>query len=288
MKACKILWLDFKEGVLKNKRICIMIFIVILYSMITHISLDIIWKNIPLEYGKYSLFELFWFSFNGCDPLIKSKVMMIPYPWLALYICPIFMTFDYIQQDLIGYGSQILIRIGDRKQWWYQKCIWCFLATLWTYFIIWITMLLFCVTNQIPISFAPNQNTFSALACGSICYTPVSEMPTTTKPVIIYFIICPFLAMFTLELLTMVLTLFIRPAIAFIISVGVLTLSITFDWSLLFPRIGMLMENDIIYADGYPVKKGIIICVIVIFTCVICGEITFRQKDILPGKEEET
>lgn len=287
MKDCKIFWSDFKEGILKNKRTLIMVLVVILYSMLTHMNLDVIWQNIPPEHGKYSLFELFWINFNGCDPLMKSMIITIPYPWLALYICPIFMTFDYMQQDLMGYGLQMLTHIGNRKRWWYQKCVWCFAAALWTYLIIWITLIFFCVVNHIPVSFFPNPNTIAFLALGSVCYTPISGALTSSLVFVTLLIVCPLLSMFTMELLTMTLTLFIQPAIAFIVSVGILTLSITFDWTLLFPRIGMLMKNDMLYSDGYPLKTGIIVCIIIIITCVISGGITFQHKDILPGKEEE-
>lgn len=287
MRDCKILWLDCKEGIVKNKRIWIMVPVVLLYSMLTHIELDIIWENIAPEYGPYSLFELFWINFSGCDPLIKAKAMTIPYPWLAMYICPVFMTFDYMQQDLLGYGSQMLFRIGSRKRWWYQKCIWCFISALWIYLLMWITMAVFCLINHIPVSFTPNPNTIAFMATESICYTPVSNTLIPSPSFTMTLLVCPLLSMFTMELLTMTLTLFVRPAIAFIINVGILTLSITFDWTLLFPRIGMLMKNDLLYSDAYSLKKGIILCISFITVCMIGGGIVFRYKDILPGKEEE-
>ena len=288
MRDCKILWLDCKEGIVKNKRIWFMVLVVLLYSMLTHIELDILWENIPPEYGTYSLFELFWINFSGCDPLIKAKAMTIPYPWLAVYICPVFMTFDYMKQDLLGYGSQMLFRIGNRKRWWYQKCIWCFFSALWIYLLMWITMAFFCLLNHIPVAFTPNPNTLAFMTTESICYTPVSDILIAAPSFTMTLFVCPLLSMFTMELLTMTLTLYIRPAIAFIISVGILTLSITFDWTLLFPRIGMLMKNDLLYSDAYPLKKGIILCIIFIVMCVIGGGIVFRYKDILPGKEEES
>lgn len=287
MKDYKILWLDCKEGMLKNKRILIIILVIILQSMLTHMDMDIAWQSVPSEYGEYSLFELFWINFNGCDPLIKSKNMTIPYPWLAVYICPVFITFDYLEQNLHGYGTQMLFRIERRKRWWYKKCIWCFITALWIYCVIWATLIVFSIANHIPLSLTPNQNTLAFLTHGSICYTPVSGSLTTSPTFIGILLLCPLLSIFTLELLTMTLTLYIRPAISFIISVGILTLSITFDWILLFPRIGMLMKNDMLYSDGYPIKSGIIVCLIIIITCVIGGGIMFQRKDILPGKEEE-
>ena len=74
MRDCKILWLDCKEGIVKNKRIWIMVPVVLLYSMLTHIELDIIWENIAPEYGPYSLFELFWITLAAVTLSLKQRL----------------------------------------------------------------------------------------------------------------------------------------------------------------------------------------------------------------------
>lgn len=71
-------------------------------------------------------YYLFAVTFQGISPYVPEDKLpfLFPAEWLIAVLPVLCYTLQYPVNDLSGFGKQILLRIADRKIWWYSKCIW--------------------------------------------------------------------------------------------------------------------------------------------------------------------
>jgi len=272
---------DLKAGTLQSKRHLLLIIITVLQCMLVQIRYDQMLISAPDV--EYSLREMIFGIFAGCESMLKSGVPAIPYGWIAVFVCLLFIPFDYMRQDLSHFGSQILLRTKKRTLWWCAKCLWNILSSIAGYAVILATAAVFCLAAGIPVTLSDNPDAMMLLAPG-FSYQAFGISSLSAEQVFLL-IISPLLAIITLNLMQMLLSLMMKPLYSFAVMIGILMLSVTVSWGMAFPRLGMVMYHDTLYKGGYAVQTGIITCLIVILFSICGGRLYFKKYDVLPERE---
>lgn len=289
MNMYKLLIYDIRQGTLRFKRYIYLIIVCILQCLLVHMQLeDKISYAVAsgIENCKYNFKDVLIAFFGGCDPFFKIEMGVFPYAWFSIYICVLFITYDYMHDDLTRYGIQVLSRSRSRIRWWLSKCLWNVFTVITSYLLIIFICVLFCVIAEISLAFDTNNEMNMLLSMQSSCYSAKEVFNHYTKDIVILFI-CPLIVMISISLFQMTLSLVIKPIFSFSIMIGFYIFSVFTDIAIAFPRTGMMLYNSIFYQDGFSSINGITICTIIASSSVIIGIFIFRKSDILPDKEEK-
>lgn len=282
MNVFKLVFNDITEGVIKNKRFISVPLVSIFACMVADIKINNYIFGCQLSV-KRTAFDVFAEIFHGIDPLIRQQSFQLPYMWIGIFMCILFIAFDYINKDISQFGIQVVTRLKSRKEWWYSKCISNIVTSLCYYLIFIAVVIIFCLINRYDLSL---QNTpeISQLLSTSGIYSYKQLTVFTNKEVIIQ-IVSPLILLITLNLMQMMLSLIIKPAYSIVITMGILLIGLFIDNVYAFSRMGMCMMSNIYYTDGYDLIKGSIVCIVIIITSISLGACIFERYDILPGKE---
>lgn len=282
MNLFKLIWNDLKEGVLKNRRFLVVPVLCIFECLAADINLNYAVQTSGTTTSR-TFFDVFSEIFHGADPLSKVSSWDIPYFWITIFVGMLLMSFDYMQNDLTHFGMQILTRVKKRKTWWFSKCMYSTIAALFYYVVFLAVIALFCVLSGYDVSLHSTQEIMNILnSSGIYMYNQASQLSTQT---ILLELLSPFVVLITINMLQMVLSLVIKPIYSMIVVIGVVLLGIFWDFLPAFSRSAMVMMSDIYYSDGYPMKKGLLVCAGVIVVSVIVGKIIFDRFDIIPERD---
>jgi hypothetical protein len=287
MNVCKMLVCDINEGILKNKRYVIVPFLAFLECLYANINICAL-KSYREVTQNSNIIELIAEIFHGCDPIAQNTnpdiKIAIPYLWFAIFVFAVFISFDYMHNDLTQFGIQILSRSKKRADWWFSKCLWSVLSSIWFYFLFFLTIILFGAANEYSIIPSSNPESLNIIADQSIMYSFIG-ITKASGIVHLKLFLLPLLVIITLNMIQMFLTLFIKPMHAYLIIVGLLTVGILTDMPIAISRLSMVTFSKIFYENGYNEETGLIICCIFIISTIIGGSLLFKRYDILPDRE---
>lgn len=289
MNVFNIQLCDIKEGIIKNKRNIIIPFLCVLQCMYANLNINM-FKKYHGVHRKTSLLDLLAEIFHGCDPIGKNPnpdiKIVIPYLWFSLFAFAVFISFDYMYNDLTQFGIQILSRAKRRTSWWASKCIWCYESSIWFYFLFVFTAFVFSFANDYEILHLNNTEIINVIADRSVIYDYVGI--TEIKVLhILSIIFSPLIAICTLNMIQMILCLFIKPMYGYFIIIGLLVIGIITDSPLAFTRIGMVTFSNTYFDNAYSTTEGLWICIAINILCMIIGKLYFKIYDILPDKDKE-
>lgn len=287
MIFCKLVWNDLIKGTFQSKRILYLILIAVLQCMLVQIELNnyVYYAESSGIHGyTYQFADILFGVFGGCESFLKIKSGVFPYAWFALMICSLFLTFDYLNQDITQYGMQILIRTKQRTTWWLSKCVWNILSVVFCYGCILVITLFFCMITNTPIAFSGDLSLQHQISIANICYTAHTELSLSIYDLMLSFL-CPLLLLQALSLLQMTLSIVIKPIYSFGLMMGILIFAVISDWSMSFARTGMIRYSSLFFSDGYSIKAGALLCLGLSLLSVIAGCFMFKHYDILPDKE---
>ncbi len=289
MNVSKIILCDIKEGVIKNNRNIIVPFLCVLQCLYAHLNIKM-YKEYHEVRNTTSLLDLFAEIFHGCDPIGKNPnpdiKIMIPYLWFSIFVFAVFISFDYMHNDLTQFGIQILTRTRKRQAWWVSKCIWCYASSFWFYFLFYLSTMAFSIINGYDVFQIRNVEMINILADRSVIYSYVgiTEMNTLYVLSIIFM---PLIVICTLNMIQMLLSLVIKPMYSYLVIIGLVVIGIISDSPIAFTRIGMVTFNNIFFDNAYNEILGICICAIINIICIVTGILYFKRYDIIPDKDKE-
>lgn len=286
MNVFKILMCDIKEGIFKNKRFIIVPVLAFFECMASHVQLTSVKEGFKAA-GDMTLFNLISQIFHGCDPIskIRESHMGLPYMWLYIFIFALFTTFDYAYNNITTHGVQVVLRTTKRSKWWYSKCIWSIISSIYFYVLFMLTVIIFAMLNGYSFSFKDNVIFTDIIANSSLCYT-FKNISETAGMELILSLISPLIVICTLNICQMLFCLYVKPIYGFFISLGIILLSVFYDSFYIFPRAAMLLMNKNYFKEGYNLHTGIIVCIIIIAAAIIIGKIRYKKYDILPERNE--
>lgn len=264
---------DFKNGLLRWRYLAA----VGLWLVPTLIMFDMLqFYNDSGTLGDYLLY-----IFCGMEPVEgigTLEQIQLPIPWLVVVGGSLFISLDYLQNDLTTAGQQILVRCHSRKMWYLSKCLWN-ISNCFVYFGIGVIAPVILSLMSGGLELVPSSELTASLFWSA---TPI-EIPGLR--VFTIAIVLPFLTMAALNMLQMTLCLFLKPIFSFLSCVCLLIVSLFWCSPFSLGNGAMALRSSVMASNGINPAVCAVFCITVLLICVIVGTIKFQSYDIL-GVEE--
>ena len=213
----------------------------------------------------------------------RGKLFMealFPGLWFVVTGGCLYLNLDYLPKDLTQTGTQIILRCGSRVRWFLSKCLWNLLSCCVYSFIAGMTVAAFTHLSGGSLTGITRQ----VLECAVFGY----EIPcdTTPREAFTTAVLIPFFTISALSMVEMTLCLWMKPVMAFMISVGMLAAAV-FGTLNQFPCVGAVAIRSTVALGepGLSPVAGIMVAGVGFVAAVTVGVLRFRRMDIL-GLEE--
>ncbi|SDZ68270.1 hypothetical protein SAMN05421736_13320 [Evansella caseinilytica] len=195
--------------------------------------------------------------------------------WLLLQLFILYSTLYYPHRDLSSLGLSILVRTKKRSAWWVSKSIWIICYTLGNYLVIFLTVFVFCLVMQEPIS----------LNITSMFVRDILDVISpydTFSPNLVYIIaFLPMIISIALNLFQMTLVLFIKPLYSFGVTAVIILASVYQLHPFLPSNYAMPIRSEYVIENGMQASDGIAMAICLLVISIIVGCLYFRHYDIL-------
>ncbi len=287
MNAFKLILCDIREGIIRNKRYFLIPVLYLFEFMYADLNLNT-YKTYGGVRSRTTFLDLMAEIFHGCDPIARTPnpdiMITLPYFWIAIFVFAVFVSFDFMHNDLTQFGIQVLSRSQKRSTWWGAKCVWCIASGIWFYALFLLTALIFCIINGYELQLTNTPDILNIIADRSIIYSfnGIPELSLLQK---ILMLLAPMAVICTLNMIQMLLCLFCKPMYSYLIIIGILLFGVLADTPVAFSRCAMTTMNNWFFEDGYPIVIGLAVCVLLTVAAMLIGTLYFKRYDILPDKE---
>lgn len=224
-----------------------------------------------------SLGDLIIYVYGGREGFIlgEDKSFVFPILWLLVILLCSYFVLNYPLNDLLGFGTKVLVFSGVRKTWWMMKCLWVVLTTLYYHLGIMLTLIILGTVGNLRDSLYLNKDMLAWLF-------QYPKEALRANPQITFLgigsVLCFILA---LNLVQAMLTLWLKPMVAFIMTSIYLILSTYITSTLFIGNFGMLARGFDVVRDGFSAVNGIVICVVIGAYASVIGMYRFERYDII-------
>lgn len=261
---------DIRQGILKRFWWFLVTVPIIIYL---YMDISIMLKqNMPLNKDCITVADILAYYFEGMGIVKTKEDVAIPVIYISCIMIPFFISSYYPFNDFDERGKVIFTRTKKRSAWWFSKCIWNILSTLFYEVIMILTAVICCILS------------------GKLSFSVSMEMSVTKNILpgnykvwqyVMYIIIVPVMIIIALSLIQMTISMITQPVYGMICQIGLLTLSI-FVYSPLLPHnYLMLKRSELTLEGGYTYMTGMILSIIISVAAVVAGKIYIEKKDIL-------
>lgn len=278
MKFINLIKSDFYNGILKAyKKYIIVFFLFLLFSIEAFIAA----KNIPdIIISEIVFTDIVFYCFGGMKEYIPSDTnpFIFPVIWTLIQLLLFYITLYYPFKDLDSIGQQVLVRNKSRNMWWISKSIWNFLSVSIFYLTSYLSIVIFCLVNRIPITLDVNIE-FIRGSFGLIDEINVEKSELTTLLLAIYLL--PFLISVSLNSLQMTISLYVKPFASFCISSIIILICAYCMHPLLIGNYSMPIRSNLILNNGMDLLTGVAIATGVLLISFVLGLFKFKHYDII-------
>lgn len=237
-----------------------------------------LYSILSVEGLKGNWIDYLLYMFKGMEPisiLNYSEPVKLPMLWLLVVGSSLILHMDYFIHDLTTEGQQILVRGQSRRQWFGAKILWCFWGCI-VYFALLISMtLIFSVILGAGVS------STNSLDITWLVYDLAAPMRLSGAECIMCVFVLPFLTVFAINIVQMVLCLFTKPIISYLVCMLFMVFAVYCNSPFALGNGAMLVRNEIFVENGYNISTAIAVCVGIAVMSIIVGYIKFRRYDIL-------
>lgn len=202
-----------------------------------------------------------------------GEMFLFPAVWIFFFLLLLFYTLRYPTQNLDGIGKSMLILSQNRWIWWFSKCVWCCAYVLMYFVLLYVSAFLMGLCLGGKLSLQPSEYAPYALDAGMYLKNP----PWNLIPGLL---LVPLVAC-AISLLQMVLTLWVRPIFAYVLSCVLLLSSAYFTNPALVGNYAMLFRTDIFAEEGFPLGWGFTSVALLIILSLLMGYFRTENMDIL-------
>lgn len=280
----RIFALDVRRSLLgKRKRFSVALLFFVLVTFACKISFSNAYLQSPelTPFATPTLGDFLLYAFGGCDLYIfdLDRPFAIPFQWLLLILLAIYINFDLTEESSAGVNIQLLLRAGNKKQYWLSKIL-CITISTSLYFMLGVIVTLGCGSALGGISSLEIDNLILNVMNLS------SMIPReATSPAFIPTLLMVWFAILTITLLQQLISLFIKPIGSFLVVAVFLFLSAYFMKPFFFGNYAMMIRNALLCEGGVDVAEGILILSLVSLASIAGGCIVYDRKDILSKGE---
>ena len=223
------------------------------------------------------------YCFMGIEPISVQDTMekaQFPILWLILIIGCLYLHLDYPLNDLSLTGQQIIVRSGNRRNWYLAKCVWNLCACGLYFLMVSLTASLFTVLTGGDLSLNCDAAALKVLYLGE---TGGKTLPPLTA--LLLSLILPYLTVSAISLLQMTLCLIMKPIFCFLIGIILLLLSVYWDSPLILGNGAMGIRSSLLISGGVAPGPAAEECCLIIILCMAIGSWMFKRSDILSARE---
>lgn len=280
----RIFALDVRRSLLgKRKRFSVALLFFVLVTFACKISFSNAYLQSPelTPFATPTLGDFLLYAFGGCDLYIfdLDRPFAIPFQWLLLILLAIYINFDLTEESSAGVNVQLLLRAGDKKQYWLSKIL-CITISTSLYFMLGVIVTLGCGSALGGVSSLEIDNLILNVMNLS------SMVPReATSPAFIPTLLMVWFAILTITLLQQLISLFIKPIGSFLVMAVFLFLSAYFMKPFFFGNYAMMIRNALLCEGGVDAAEGILILSLVSLASIAGGCVVYDRKDILSKGE---
>lgn len=280
----RIFALDVRRSLLgKRKRFSVALLFFVLVTFACKISFSNAYLQSPelTPFATPTLGDFLLYAFGGCDLYIfdLDRPFAIPFQWLLLILLAIYINFDLTEESSAGLNVQLLLRAGDKKQYWLSKIL-CITISTSLYFMLGVIVTLGCGSALGGVSSLEIDNLILNVMNLS------SMVPReATSPAFIPTLLMVWFAILTITLLQQLISLFIKPIGSFLVVAVFLFLSAYFMKPFFFGNYAMMIRNALLCEGGVDAAEGILILSLVSLASIAGGCVVYDRKDILSKGE---
>jgi hypothetical protein len=224
--------------------------------------------------GSPALVDYLIFIFRGMDIYVPAigNSFRIPILWAVPQLLVALLVVSYPTEDLTGYATQVLPRVGGRNLWWAAKCLWVVACVVVFYLICLVVAVVFTWVfggawsepNE-AVELSMNEIATPAAGWGSVYWALV---------------LCPLVSI-AMSCVQMVLSFVLKPVVAFLAIVVYMVASVYFASPFVIADYSMILRNEAVYPSGLNTGLMAIVCVGVSLVAVVAGGVFFRSLDLL-------
>ena len=280
----RIFALDVRRSLLGRwKRFSVALLFFVLVTFACKISFSNAYLQSPelTPFATPTLGDFLLYAFGGCDLYIfdLDRPFAIPFQWLLLILLAIYINFDLTEESSAGVNVQLLLRAGDKKQYWLSKIL-CITISTSLYFVLGVIVTLGCGSALGGVSSLEIDNLILNVMNLS------SMVPReATGPAFIPTLLMVWFAILTITLLQQLISLFIKPIGSFLVMAVFLFLSAYFMKPFFFGNYAMMIRNALLCEGGVDAAEGILILSLVSLASIAGGCVVYDRKDILSKGE---
>lgn len=275
----KFLRFDLKHGLVKEwKKFLVALCAFLAFFLIYYLCVFAENRNLlaqgeePLE---FTFMDLILSVLGGMKEFHyeDGEMFLFPAVWIFFFLLLLFYTLRYPIQNLDGMGRSMLILSQNRRVWWYSKCVWCCVYVFVYFLLLYILAFLMGICLGGKLSFQPSEYAPYALDAGMYIKNP----PWNLAPGVL---LVPLVAC-AISMLQMVLTLWVKPIFAYVLSCVLLLSSAYFANPALVGNYAMLFRTDIFAEEGFPLGWGFTAAALLIILSLLIGYFRMENMDIL-------
>lgn len=267
---------DIVNGLIKNcKKYIFTVFLILIICIDFYIRSHDMMIYMQAAGAEKTYGDLLFYIFGGMEEYIIDPGNPFHYPelWILITLFISYRILYYPYKDLMGFGKQVLVYSGSRTSWWFSKCCWSIIGTIFYFVLLWGVGLIFCFVMKINISLEVSDYIYQ------YCDVPVVEgMPHRLD---VQLFLLPLLVMISVNLGQLFLSLLFQPLYSYAVTVTVFVASCYYMSPFLIGNYAMARRSGLLIDRGMSASQGVGLTVLISFIAVAGGLIVFRHYDIL-------
>ena len=202
-------------------------------------------------------------------------ILIPPTGWIALLLLTLVPSLGHPSYDLYDLTGRSMLAMGSRTAWWNAKITW----TMATVLIVMFGSLSACFVWTLCCG-----QDFSLVATGAGFDLVLSgDFPELDALDLNVPILVSLLSVCALACVQLLLSVFLRPTLAFIATLSQLVLAYYFDWPFLVGNGAMLLRSELLAASGGVGSRHAVWSLLMIALSYFLGLRLFRGLDVLKG-----
>lgn len=236
---------------------------------------EILSLNFQYEGAQPTLGDFAMYLFGGIKPYIPNpdEPFLFPVSWFLIFGICLFLTLYYPVHDRETFGKMVIVYSGSRTKWWISKCAWIITATTVYFICCWVVLIVNCLIygGQLTLSLSPYISDIFLLS---------ETIPSNQWNVFHVLLFMPPLIASACGMLQMLLTLWFRPIICFLISAVLMLASAYFFTPLLIMNYAFCIRSNEILINGFSFASGILYALILSILSALIGRHCFQNYDL--------
>lgn len=282
MKVFQMLKIDTRLGVYKKRYLALIFIYLIPFAQFLK------WRAYLQEsqVAYCTLADCMGCVFQGTYPFVRTEQMddfIIPTVWFALVMYILFLPLEYPTKAMQLWGEQYTIRSG-KVSWWISKYCYTLICIICAFAILLLEMMTLCKISGVKITWR-NTPEFYQLLFGQVNINFQQSLHPIEN--VFLFVIMPFLGLITLSVVQLFLSVWIRPVIAYIMSIISLVFTVYYDSAFLPGNNTMAIRSAWIDPEGVQCSKSIVACCSICIIIFVVGCLMIRRKELIRFKKEE-